>query len=533
MKGRSPRRVGWWMHVALAVALAACGTPSGNGTGEDAGNVSDAPDPTVESTSPIPPVSSTVESVPSTDESPVGSGDVSKWSEIDMGPAIGDDYVPLTEFGGEVWAARLTEQRDSFEVRHLDGGDVHRFEAPPGARPPQLFGTPFGLILLTSDYESFLTTVRVSTDGAATWTASQISSRPFDAAGVTIVDGALLASGVFRPETDPGTGPFTPGMLRSDDGVSWTEVPLDPTVFDMSDSYLGPIIDLGDRLVVTGALESGEFRMPAMFESLDRGSTWRVASDAGPAPTAVVAAGRTLVGVSAYQSPLEPATPVSTNSAGEWRAVELSRFARPFQYATTFPLSGGPSALISLNVEPTTEYCYENIEECQPGLTPVMLLVSEDGSVVSVDLGMTPTSWPTSALVKSDGSLHVVTARGERLVLRTWDAASGPVPTMPDVEPFTPSGPPLVEWGSALEVGATYRFPLGTHCGIDVLGEFNGEHWWIVGSPEAAYDQYQFDMTQRLLGEVALVDPATIEYRVDGELIATYAPSAEEPPGCD
>lgn len=533
MKGRSSRCVGWCAHIALAVALTACGTQSGSGTGEEVGSAIVTSDATVGSTSPSPPVSSSEDSVPPTDGSPVDSGDVSKWSEIDLGRAIGDDYVPLAEFGGEVWAARLTEQRDSFEVRQLHGGDVQRFDAPPGSRPPQLFGTPFGLVLLTSDYGSFVTTVRVSTDAAVTWTESQISSRPFDVAGVTVVDGALLASGVFRSEAEPGTGPFTPGVFRSTDGVTWTEVPIDPTVFDMGDSYLGPIIDLGDRLVVSGALDSGDFRMPAMFESFDQGSTWGVAPDSGPVPTAVVAAGRTLVGVSAYQSPLEPTTPVSTNSDGEWRPVELSRLARPFQYATTFPLSGGPSALISLNVEPTTEYCYENIDECQTGLTPVMLLVSEDGTVVSVDLGMTSISWPTSALVESDGSLHVVTARDERLVLRTWDASNGPVPTMPDVEPFTPSGPPLVEWGSALDVGVTYRFALGTHCGIDVLGEFNGEPWWIVGSPEPAYDQHQFDMSQRLLGEITLVDPGTIEYRVDGELIATYAPSAEEPPGCD
>ena len=62
--------------------------------------------------------------------------------------------------------------------------------------------------------------------------------------GVTAVDGSLLVPGAFRPVDEPGTGPFTPGMFRSDDGVTWTEVPLDPAVFDMTDSYLGPVIDL-------------------------------------------------------------------------------------------------------------------------------------------------------------------------------------------------------------------------------------------------------------------------------------------------
>ncbi len=458
---------------------------------------------------------------------------MSKWSEVDLGPAFGDDFVSLTELGGEVWAARLTEQRDAFEVWQLAGGQVHRIEAPLGSNPPRLLGTPFGLILITSDYESFLSTTRLSTDGGATWTETLISNRPFDVAGVTAVDGVLLASGALRPEIEPGVGPFTPGMFRSDDGVNWTEIFLDPTVFAMSDSYLGGIIDLGDRLVVSGTLDDDGYRLAAMFESLDRGATWRVASDSGPVPTAVVTAGLTLVGVSAFLSPLDAATPLSTNSADERRVVDLARFSPPFQYTTTSALSGGPSALISLVVEPTTEYCYEHVDECQQGSRPVLLLVSSDGSVVSIDLGITSTSWPTSALVASDGSLHVVTFRDERLAIRTWDAANGAVPTMPDVAPLTPSGPPLVEWDATLDIGLTYRFPLGTHCGIDVLGDFNGQHWWIVGSPEAAYDQYRSDMTQRLLGEINVVNDRTIEYRVDGELIATYAPSAEEPPGCD
>lgn len=526
--GRDDRRDrGPWAHVCvLSIVLAACGSPARTDS------ASNAADTTVGVTEQPATTPDPVEAVPTTDGNPEGSGDLSEWGEIELGRAVGDDIVSMTELDGDVWMARLTELRDEFEVRDLAGERIHRLPASDRSTPPQLAGTPFGLLLITSDYQDFVPTSRLSTDGGATWTESRITDRPFDVSGVTVVDGALLAPGAFRSVENPGTGPFTPGMFRSDDGVTWTEVPLDPTVFDTSDSYLGPIVDTGDRLVMSGTRDDGEYRLPAMFESSDRGATWQIANDSGPAPTAVVAAGRTLVGVNSFLSTDEPALPISTNTDRIWTAADLSRFTPPFQYASTFPLSGGPAVLVSFAVEPTTEYCYDHVDECGPGLAPVLLLVSDDGSVVSVDLGTPAGPWPTSGFVASDGSIHVVTARGERLVVRTWDAADGPVPTVPDVEPFVPSGPPVVEWGSELAVGSTSRFPLGTHCGIDVLGEFNGQYWWIVGQPESAYDDHRTDMSQRLLGEITVVDATTIEYRIDGELIATYAPSAEEPPGC-
>lgn len=458
---------------------------------------------------------------------------MSAWEEIDLGPVVGDDYVSLTEHEGEVWFARLTDERTVFEVRDLAGEQVHRIDAPPSSNPPFLFGTPLGLLLVTSDYDGFLPKSRLSSDGGATWTESQITDRPFDVSGVTAVDGYLLAPGAFRLVDEPSMGPFTPGLFRSDDGITWTEIPLDPAVFDTMDGYLGRIVDRGDRLVMSGTLDDGEYRLPAVFESLDRGTTWQVATDSGSAPSSLVAAGRTLVGANSFGAPGEPARPISTNSAGEWQDLDVTRFAPPFQYASTFYLSGGPAALITLAVEPTTEYCYEHIQECQSNLVPALVMVAADGTAVSVDLGGPLAYSPSSGLVTSDGSLHVVTARGDRVVLRSWDAASGPVPTLPDIALFTPTGPPLVEWGSVLQVGMTYRFPLGTHCGIDVLGDFSGVHWWIVGSPGPAYDESRGDMMQRLLGEITLIDPDTIEYRVDGELIATYAPSPQEPPGCE
>jgi len=241
----------------------------------------------------------------------------------------------------------------------------------------------------------------------------------------------------------------------------------------------------------------------------------------------LVAAGATLIGVNSTYGLGEP---ITTNSSSAWTPIDLTRFVPSFQNAYTFPLVGRPTAIVTVGVEPAVEYCYEHRGECDHGYLPALLLIDEDGSAVSVDLGITATQVPTSALVRADGSLVVVTYNKDRIVLRAWDINNGPVPTLPDVEPFTPTGPPVVQWNSDLVVGKTYRFPLGTHCGIDVLGIFNDQNWWIVGEPGDAYETIQFD--QRILGEVTMIDDDTIEYRLDGALIATYAPRPEEFPGC-
>ncbi len=501
-----------------AVLLTACGSVAGPSTSgkETPGAYSSSSTPTLtpeESTS-FEPASATV----------------SRWEEVDLGPVLGDDVVSLTEHDGEVWFAHLTEDRAAIEVRNLTGEQTHLLDAVPSSSPPQLRSTSLGLLVVTSDYETFLPKTWLSTDNGETWTEGTISDRPFDVSGVTMVDGHLLAPGAFRPADQPNSGPFTPGLFRSDDGVTWHETALDPAVFDSTDGYIGPILDQGDRLLTTSTHQQGDYGVPALFESRDRGLTWQTAPDTGPTPTAIVAAGATLIGVNSTNGTGEP---ITTNSSGAWSPTDLTRFVPSFQNATAFLLAGGPTAIVALGVEPTVEYCYEQRDACGRGYRPALLLIDEDGSAVSVDLGIAATQFPTSALVRADGSLVVATYNKNRFVLRTWDINNGPVPNLPDVEPFIPNGPAVVQWNSDLEVGTTYRFPLGTHCGIDILGIFNGQNWWIVGAPGGAYETLQLESAQQILGEVTMIDDATIEYRLDGELIATYAPRSEEFPGCD
>jgi hypothetical protein len=514
--------------AAAAALLVGCGTPV-----DDSGAPSDEATVGQDASQNVPATAADDTNAEPGSVPPSTPSDVSNWEELDLGPILGDDFVSLTEHDGEVWLARLVGDRTSIEVRNLAGDRTHRFDATGPPAPPQLRGTPFGLLMISSDYETFVPKSWLSTDGGATWTEGLMTDRPFNVSGLTVVDGHLLAPGAFRPSTNPSAGPFTPGLFRSDDGVTWSEVVLDRAVFDSTDGWVGPIVDQGERLVTTSTGLDGEYVVPVMLESLDRGLTWQIAADTGPAPSGIVAAGRALVGVNSFGSPDAPTHPVATNDSRTWIPLDVTPFVPPFQYASTFHLAGGPQALMSLSVEPTIEYCYEHTDECDHGRPPILLLIDAGGTAVSVDLGVSAGQVASSALVRADGSLAVVTYDADRLVLRSWDIANGPVPVLPTVDLFTPTGPPVAQWDDELEVGQTYRFPLGTHCGIDFLANFNGQHWWIIGAPADAYDPAQLNGSQRILGELTLIDAGTIEYRSEDELIATYGPQPEAPPLCE
>jgi hypothetical protein len=532
-------KIGWHerrrvLLIGCAIAvLVGCGTTADDPAatpGEAAESQDTAIDP-----APVPEVdvSTVQESVAAVDQVTTAASDASKWEEADLGPALGDDFVSLTEHDGEIWIAHpVGENRAEIEVRNLAGDQVHDFGTAGSSMAPLLRSTPFGLLLMTSDYESFLPKSWLSTDDGATWTEGTIADRPFDVSGLTVVGDHLLASGAFRPLADPNSGPFTPGLFRSDDGVTWSEIVLDRTVFDTTDGALWPIVDQGDRLVTTSTRLVDGYFAPAMFESLDGGFTWQLSADAGPVPSGFVTAGRTLVGIDAVSTPEAPLNPVAANSSRTWSSVDVTPFVPPFQYSSAFVLAGGPQALVSLSVEPTVEYCYENTDACGRGYTPVLLLINSDGTAASIDLGLPGAQSANSGFVRADGSLAVVTYNDDRLVLRTWDVADGPVPVRPKLAPFTPTGPPTVQWDSEIQVGETYRYALYTHCGIDFLGKFNDKNWWIVGSPSEAYDPNPRSGSQQILGEMVMIDDDTIEYRFAGDLIATYAPTPEAPPGC-
>jgi hypothetical protein len=476
----------------------------------------------------------TVASAATPSESPSTTAVPATWTEIDVGPIEGDQAASLAEFDGHVWMARTSEKRSQITVTQIDGepGAATVIDLGHPAFDFQMRGTPNGLLVVASNSDDFTAQSWTSDDGA-TWLAGELSDSPFDPIGIAWVDDHLLVSGAFRPPQTPNAGPFRPGLFRSNDGVDWTEVLLDPTVFATSDGFLGPIVDTGDRLVTTSSLPTGDYSFPATFESVDRGATWRRAADTGPSPAVVSTAGSTIIGINAIDSPEAGSVPIVVNQSGAWQPADLSLVVPPYQYADSFALSSEPVALLALSVEPSPEYCYDHRVECNTGSTARTIIIGAQGSVAAIDEGdLTGRGLVDAGMIGSDGSIYLLRHRDDRFVLRSWPATGEPVPTLPPVEPFTPSGPPLVTWQDQVTVGKVYRYQLRTHCGIGFLGQFNDSTWWILGSPTGVYGGSDDSGSHVLYGEIHVIAQDRIEYWIDDQFVATYESRTDEPQLC-
>ena len=64
------------------------------------------------------------------------------------------------------------------------------------------------------------------------------------------------------------------------------------------------------------------------------------------------------------------------------------------------------------------------------------------------------------------------------------------------------------------------------------LGNFNGTHWYHVEGATEPSESWPVAQ-QTIFGMVTLIDSGVIEYSLPtGQVVATYASSDEEPPGC-
>ena len=97
---------------------------------------------------------------------------------------------------------------------------------------------------------------------------------------------------------------------------------------------------------------------------------------------------------------------------------------------------------------------------------------------------------------------------------------------------------PHAQDGQQLEPGTLYQYPLSIHCDMDWLTEFNGEMWKLEEAevqPRSLgpYPDGWPMHGQSIQGLVRLVDGEHIEYSIPSvDVIAVYAPTDEEPPGC-
>ena len=431
----------------------------------------------------------------------------------------------MVEHGGELWLARQIGDDSQLVLSIVDAGSSRDVQLDFGQPVIALVmaSTPAGVVVVASGVEEFVPHVWVSVDGEQ-WSSSTISDSAVDVAGVVWLDGRFVAAGSERVGTDPSAGPFEPVLFESSDGIDWSEITVDDSLF-AGEGTLGPPVIVGDRMVVPGQF-TGVVRRTALFESFDGGATWRVVDDEGPAPSWLTVVGDVLVGSGAH----DPATGVDQavviNRSGRWEPVGLEQLTGPSEFGFAFPIGSDPPVFV-VEFELPVEYCYEDPDNCR-NISPLVVLIDDRGTPSAIDV-RAPDVDPGTATIGDDGTFHILLSTGRGLELRSWPSAQGPPPTLPPTTLTEPSGPPLVEWDATLEVGETYRFPLYTHCGIDVLGRFNGLNWWLFDTPAGEFD----GDGGFVFGEIHMIADDRIDYVVEGRTVAVYQPRSDEFPGCD
>lgn len=113
---------------------------------------------------------------------------------------------------------------------------------------------------------------------------------------------------------------------------------------------------------------------------------------------------------------------------------------------------------------------------------------------------------------------------------------SEPVPTealQVEVTPVAGNTQPFVEWGTELLPGVPYTIRLGTHCGVEWLGQWNDLVWYNPGPTPPEWQQF--------IGKLEVIDvTAVFEERPVPKIDATangvtltYVPTDQPIPGCD
>jgi hypothetical protein len=209
--------------------------------------------------------------------------------------------------------------------------------------------------------------------------------------------------------------------------------------------------------------------------------------------------------------------------------------------ATTFA-NGAWWSATNRHIDPFSDpdACYRDLDSCADGAKAVLLRSGDGVTWSELDTSsMIGRYGQFSSVVDTPGGPLVI-GRDEHLTTWRWPEDAAP-PSLPAYVAPPPLDTPLVKWGDTIEPGVTYRYALGIHCGMDVLGELNGTYWYRVDSGSPAPETGAGDQPpphwpvaeQSIFGYVTLIDADTIEYTIgDGEVIATYEPSDVEPPGC-
>jgi hypothetical protein len=391
--------------------------------------------------------------------------------------------------------------------------------------------------------EDFLFEVRAfSSKDGHTWsmTATTPIDGPAELAGTAAVDGGVVAAGTMR-------GATIPVAWRSTDGETWTRVPL-----PMGGAAEGSVADIeaaGDTVLAVGFLGA----QGAMWASEDAGATWAIIEGAGIPPgsglSEIAAQGAVVVASGTRQDAASPyeMTQIlvrSVDGGRSWREVDAPPPPNPGEaFALSLSVGGGGffglrSSFIRSWTKP--EICYADIDLCRQD-TAIALYRSADGnrwSLVDTTAIGEGDDGELDAIVATDSGRIVALRRGRRgETAWSWPAGT-PLPTTEAAADPT-SDVVLLGEGQTPELGRRYGVPLYIHCGMEWLYVGNTP-WQRTGTganvETGAGDEIPDDWPvaqQTIFGFVTLVEDERIEYSLaDGEVIATYEPATEQPPGC-
>jgi hypothetical protein len=391
-------------------------------------------------------------------------------------------------------------------------------------------------------------------DDGLTWESLEVTgfSGPLDVQELVARGDRWVAVGNRRGAEDPGSGGFAARAWWTTDGEAWTEVELPSSA---TESVATDVAVLGDRMLAVG--HDGDD--PAMWTSIDGGASWTRAADRaldGVRSLGFVAAheetvlvtGSPRLGPDDDESTAGSVLLRSTDGGETWAAADQP----PPTEGTEgwLPLHGGgdgrflTTTSTYLQSWEQPEVCYADIDRCRMDSVEALYESADGDTWRRVDpsgLGEGEAGEVVAIETAEDGTVVALTW-DDGLRLSTWPGVVD-LPTTAEPELPTTDLVQLAD-GAAPETGVAYAVPLYVHCGMDWL--FLGDEPWErtddgpdveTGAGEAADPAWPIAQ-QTIFGFATLADDGTLEYSIgdlagEREVIATYEPATEEPPGCD
>ncbi len=492
------------------------------------------------------------------------SVDDTEWrlEELDTG----DDYFGATAAPGPDGAAvivtrSLAPQFQSPEIegwlQSPDGLTRATFQGVPVTSDATrsegavvLAPVPDGFLVAAVEPVTFLPEFWASADGI-NWSrvATTGLDAPFEPRSVLSTDSATYLVGAKRVNRLEGVSPLSPAIWRTTDRQEWT-------LTDLAARGIGVVNSI--EMTDAGLLAFGRDADGAqIWQSTDDGISWQP----GPTPSFGVASENweildtasvddTLIAVGEISSfdktgeGLRPSNAsirellilTSVDGGVTWQQTTPgSENLAGLRYADQASVAAGAFWVVAQRtLEPGTypAACYTDIESCRQLERPV-LLRSDDG-IEWTEIGLLgrqqQAAMDIAGVIDTGDGVNVI-ALGDAVQTWRWASTSAP-PERIYSDLRSENAYITPDWQDQLEIGVTYRFPQGTHCGVNRLANFNGR-WWYANGPDGEGPGLRPSWPtadETLFGYVTLIDADTIEYSIDsGEVIIAYEASDEAP----